>query len=231
MVSLSNHQRDGVPKLYPARIRTCHLNSRLCNPRPIGLSECGNARYVVKQDMTGENVLLRMTNLLEWVLATLLVSVGQPPSDQTQVHYATGFASKGDKHVGGDSPCLGRVPLPTDNIIAHRTLPCGTRVRLTNLRNGRTTVSRVGERGPYGACDVPGWSPVSFFNPPAPNKCPKGKWRIKRRKSGRGVWRGAFDLTPRVRRVLRHNGFELIRLEVLPKKRHRVKRRRTKNHS
>lgn len=33
---------------------------------------------------------------------------------------------------------------------AHRTLPMGTRVRVTNTRNGRSVVVRVNDRGPYG---------------------------------------------------------------------------------
>jgi len=33
--------------------------------------------------------------------------------------------------------------------MAHRTLPLGSRVRVTNLANGRSIVLRVNERGPY----------------------------------------------------------------------------------
>lgn len=33
--------------------------------------------------------------------------------------------------------------------VAHRTLPCGTRVTLRNPRNGRTVTVRVIDRGPY----------------------------------------------------------------------------------
>ncbi|RJP70808.1 MAG: septal ring lytic transglycosylase RlpA family protein [Candidatus Abyssobacteria bacterium SURF_17] len=32
---------------------------------------------------------------------------------------------------------------------AHRTLPFGTRVRVTNLRNGRQTLVRINDRGPF----------------------------------------------------------------------------------
>src|SRR4051812_1303564 len=32
---------------------------------------------------------------------------------------------------------------------AHRTLPMGTRARVTNLRNGRSVVVRINDRGPY----------------------------------------------------------------------------------
>lgn len=33
---------------------------------------------------------------------------------------------------------------------AHRTLPFGTQVRVTNLNNNRTVVVRINDRGPYG---------------------------------------------------------------------------------
>jgi rare lipoprotein A len=33
---------------------------------------------------------------------------------------------------------------------AHRTLPFGTRVRVTNTRNGRSVEVRINDRGPYG---------------------------------------------------------------------------------
>ena len=33
---------------------------------------------------------------------------------------------------------------------AHRTLPFGTLVRVTNQRNGRSVVVRINDRGPYG---------------------------------------------------------------------------------
>jgi rare lipoprotein A len=34
---------------------------------------------------------------------------------------------------------------------AHRTLPLGTRVRVTDLRSGRQIIVRINDRGPYGA--------------------------------------------------------------------------------
>jgi rare lipoprotein A len=32
---------------------------------------------------------------------------------------------------------------------AHRSLPFGTKVRVTNRRNGRSVVVRINDRGPY----------------------------------------------------------------------------------
>jgi len=37
---------------------------------------------------------------------------------------------------------------------AHRTLPFGTRVRVTNLENGRSVVVRVNDRGPFTATRI-----------------------------------------------------------------------------
>ncbi len=38
---------------------------------------------------------------------------------------------------------------PDELTAAHRTLPMGTRVRVTNVRNGRSVVVRVNDRGPF----------------------------------------------------------------------------------
>lgn len=38
---------------------------------------------------------------------------------------------------------------PNGMTAAHKTLPFGTRVRVTNLNNGRSVVVRINDRGPY----------------------------------------------------------------------------------
>ena len=40
-------------------------------------------------------------------------------------------------------------PHKTGLIAAHRTLPFGSQVRVTNLANGRTTIVRIIDRGPF----------------------------------------------------------------------------------
>ena len=32
---------------------------------------------------------------------------------------------------------------------AHKTLPCGTRVKVTNKRNGKSVIVKINDRGPY----------------------------------------------------------------------------------
>ena len=38
---------------------------------------------------------------------------------------------------------------PNGLTAAHRTLPFGTKVRVTNLRNGKSVVVRINDRGPF----------------------------------------------------------------------------------
>src|SRR5262245_55773369 len=44
---------------------------------------------------------------------------------------------------------------------AHRTLPFGTRVRVTNVNNGRSVVVRINDRGPFVAGRVIDLSPAA----------------------------------------------------------------------
>ena len=43
----------------------------------------------------------------------------------------------------------GEMFVPSKLTAAHRTLPFGTMVRITNLRNGRTVIVRINDRGPF----------------------------------------------------------------------------------
>ena len=57
-------------------------------------------------------------------------------------YYGPGF--QGEKTASGE-------PFDARELVAaHRTLPLGSVVRVTNLRNGRSVVLRVIDRGPYG---------------------------------------------------------------------------------
>ena len=44
--------------------------------------------------------------------------------------------------------CGGRFN-PSALTAAHRTLPCGTKVKVTNTRNGKSTVVTINDRGPF----------------------------------------------------------------------------------
>lgn len=51
---------------------------------------------------------------------------------------------------GGGRTASGKVTGSTGMTAAHRTLPFGTRVLVTNVRNGKTVIVRIVDRGPYG---------------------------------------------------------------------------------
>ena len=51
---------------------------------------------------------------------------------------------------GGGRTASGEVTRPNGYTAAHRTLPFGSKVLVTNLRNGRSVVVRITDRGPYG---------------------------------------------------------------------------------
>jgi rare lipoprotein A len=61
-------------------------------------------------------------------------------------HAETGLAA----FYGGGRTASGEVSGPNGLTAAHRTLPFGTKVLVTNMRNGRTVVVRIIDRRPYG---------------------------------------------------------------------------------
>jgi rare lipoprotein A len=62
------------------------------------------------------------------------------------VHAESGMAA----FYGGGRTASGEVTGPAGLTAAHRTLPFGTMVLVTNVRNGKTVVVRIVDRGPYG---------------------------------------------------------------------------------
>jgi rare lipoprotein A len=69
-----------------------------------------------------------------------IASAGQVMSGQAS-WYGPGFY--------GNRTANGEVFRPGTLTAAHRWLPFGTRVRVTNLYNGRSTVVRINDRGPF----------------------------------------------------------------------------------
>ena len=66
---------------------------------------------------------------------------------ETGVASIYGFA--GDKTAGGTKTANGEDIRPTDMSAAHKSIPFGTRVRVTNLVNGLSAVVRINNRGPF----------------------------------------------------------------------------------
>jgi rare lipoprotein A len=62
---------------------------------------------------------------------------------------STGQASWYGHGFFGNRTASGEVLRPGSLTAAHRTLPFGTKVRVTNLWNGRSAVVRINDRGPF----------------------------------------------------------------------------------
>ena len=65
------------------------------------------------------------------------------------VRVVTGEASWYGPGFYGNRTANGEVYRPGTMTAAHRTLPFGTKVRVTNLWNGRMAVIRINDRGPF----------------------------------------------------------------------------------
>jgi|SRR4051812_27528506 rare lipoprotein A len=62
---------------------------------------------------------------------------------KAQSGMASVYAYKGEKTANGE------LASPSGLTAAHRTLPLGSHVRVTNKNNGRSVVVRINDRGPY----------------------------------------------------------------------------------
>jgi rare lipoprotein A len=71
------------------------------------------------------------------------------PKGLLQLAAGTGQASWYGPGFYGNRTASGEVLRPGTYTAAHRSLPFGTRVRVTNLNNGRSAVVRINDRGPF----------------------------------------------------------------------------------
>ncbi len=64
-------------------------------------------------------------------------------------HYQTGTASYYGGKWHGRKTANGEIFNQNSMTAAHKTLPFGTKVRVTNLNNGKSVIVRINNRGPY----------------------------------------------------------------------------------
>jgi rare lipoprotein A len=75
--------------------------------------------------------------------------IATPSAQPTVRSVSNGQASWYGPGFYGNRTANGEVFRPGTLTAAHRTLPFGTKVRVTNLWNGRTAVVRINDRGPF----------------------------------------------------------------------------------
>ncbi|RPF70680.1 septal ring lytic transglycosylase RlpA family protein [Aurantiacibacter spongiae] len=71
------------------------------------------------------------------------------PAEPATRDLGTGVASYYGARFAGRPTASGERFDPSDLTAAHRTLPFGSRVRVTNPRNGNSVIVRINDRGPF----------------------------------------------------------------------------------
>ena len=69
------------------------------------------------------------------------------PSGRVQSGLASWYGARHQGHPTASGERFNKNALTA----AHRTLRMGTRVRVTNIRNGRSVIVRINDRGPFGS--------------------------------------------------------------------------------
>ena len=98
----------------------------------------------------------RNTLVLGWLLASLFVAPIYPGQTSRPVKAAsagpeTGFAIYYSDQLVGRPLANGEKYDSKVLSAAHRTLPFGTMVKVTNLKNDKSTVVKINDRGPHGS--------------------------------------------------------------------------------
>ena len=87
------------------------------------------------------------------VVATLdeTIQVADPVAAEEKIWKAVGegTASYYGRELAGNRTASGERFNPNALTAAHRTLPLGTKLRVTNVANGRSVIVRVNDRGPF----------------------------------------------------------------------------------
>ncbi|HEU0135382.1 MAG TPA: septal ring lytic transglycosylase RlpA family protein [Allosphingosinicella sp.] len=80
-----------------------------------------------------------------------IVRTIDPVEAEAKVYQAIGqgTASYYGRELAGNRTASGERFNPNDLTAAHRTLPLGTKLRVTNVANGRSVIVRVNDRGPF----------------------------------------------------------------------------------
>ncbi len=96
------------------------------------------------------SVLAARALLAAAMLTTSLAGCANVPSRASSSSYSqTGMVSYYGHELAGRRTASGEVFNPSGLTMAHRTLPLGTRVRVTDVRTQRSVVVRVNDRGPF----------------------------------------------------------------------------------
>jgi rare lipoprotein A len=82
-----------------------------------------------------------MIRLIIWVATIITAVTGSAKAEQ-------GIASRYDRSSGSKVACGGKLNEGALTA-AHKTLPCGSKVKVTNKGNGKSVTVTINDRGPF----------------------------------------------------------------------------------
>lgn len=85
----------------------------------------------------------------KYAFAALMAVASAPLLPMPAAAQSVGHASFYGKELAGRKTASGERFSPGGMTAAHRSLAFGTRLKLTNIRNGRSVVVRINDRGPF----------------------------------------------------------------------------------
>ena len=85
-------------------------------------------------------------------------------------HYQSGIASYYSKGLNGSRTASGERHRTNEMVAAHRSLPFGTKVKVTNLSNGKEVIVKINDRGPFAKGRVIDLSYGAFSKIESPGK-------------------------------------------------------------
>lgn len=86
---------------------------------------------------------------LLWLGASLSISAAPKQTETAgSTHVEKGLAAFYGRRLEGHKTACGGTYSSAELTTAHRTLPCGTKVRITNTKNGKSVEATVNDRGP-----------------------------------------------------------------------------------
>jgi rare lipoprotein A len=88
--------------------------------------------------------------ILAFFLIVSKVAFAQSDSTVLLKPFQTGIASYYSKQSNGARTASGKILYSDSLVCAHRTLPFGTKIKVINLKNGKSVIVKVIDRGPFG---------------------------------------------------------------------------------
>jgi rare lipoprotein A len=77
-----------------------------------------------------------------------VVAFAKQTASASSLHTEKGIAAFYGRNMEGHKTACGSTYVASELATAHRTLPCGTRIRITNTKNGKSVEATVNDRGP-----------------------------------------------------------------------------------